>query len=291
MLPGPGTCEAHQQARTPTCTRVYIHPVSFQMSEYYTGCEVIWTTGTRTLLLCNQTTPTSSPSTTSETIQDSTANILATTAAPTTVDSTTYSPTTPAPAQRYTPTPSQYLRGYTTTPSSSYTSKSNVSTGRNKTDPLSSITKYPEYIYRINETETYPPTKMPPLEPNLIGVWVFLGMVVIGFVCMVGYRHMKNKRKEMKRRKSVNPKNRNSWVQSAKAQDVLLQMSTTKPEVLNLKQLKPPRPKRPPPTPAMARITIQEITQGNGMEKLKRIRREKLRQLRINKNSNVDNES
>lgn len=262
------------------------------MSKYYTGCEIIWATESHTLLLCNQTTTTNSPSPMSETTTSSTTHIPATTAAPSTVGATTYSPTTPAPNTMYSPSPSQYLRSYTPSPNSSYTLKSNGSAETNRTGPSTSTTAYPEYIYSVNKS-AYPPKSIPPLEPNLTGLWVFLGMLIFFMLAFVVRHKVRQARQEKKRRKSVNPKNRNSWVQSAQAQDILLQMkkSTTKPEVLNLKQLKPPRPKRPPPTPAMARITIKEITQGNGMEKLKRIRREKLRQMRINKNSNIDNES
>lgn len=253
------------------------------MSEHYTGCRVIWTTANHILLLCNQTTSTSTPLTTSETIQGSTTSILATTAAPTTGVSTTYYPTTPTPNQKYTPTPSQYLRGYTASPNSSYTLKSNGSAETNKTSPLTSTTNYPEYIYSINKTTTYVQNIVPLQSPNLIGIWVFISIIAILLLCMVLQSVVKNQQEERKRRMSVNPKNRNSWVETAKAQDVLLQM----------KQNKPPRP--PNVKDAKKRLaeitrrsldayaksegkrsmTIKELTTKKGLEKLKSMHREK----------------
>lgn len=208
--------------------------------EYYTkNCKTILTTGHHKLILCNETNPLSTTSNlppNSGTTTYTEPSILATTVGPTTVAPTTYSPTTqaPIPAGTHTPTPS--LRGYKTTTSSSYTTTTSVSVTKKKNNLESSTEPPTRYIYvktnltRQNDTEVVSSTL-----PDLTALWVCIGLLSAALIALVCKHYLCKKKKELKRRRSITPtnpppvnraqKNRNSWSQNTKAQDVLLHMN------------------------------------------------------------------
>ena len=307
--------------------------------EYYTNnCKVILTTGSHKLILCNESTATpttNNPSPIDETTTRTEPSIEATTKAPTTVGSTTYSPTTQLPDQVDEHTPTPYLRGHTTTTSSSYTTTTHESKVEKQKDLESSGESTVRYIYvKTNLTNREPSPQQIIGQPvDLTPLWICVGVLAAGLIALICKHYLCNKKRELKRRRSVTPdnppvmpdnpppvnrhmKNRNSWSQDAKAQDVLLHMNQIHErrvprehrksmEALR-KQIQSKRRKPPktidlshvvPPNVEDARKRLTEITmksidehakgEPGGMEKLKGVSklRSQVRKLQsINKN-------
>jgi len=289
--------------------------------EYYTNnCKVILTTGSHKLILCNESTATpttNNPSPIDETTTRTEPSIEATTKAPTTVGSTTYSPTTQVPDQVDEHTPTPYLRGHTTTTSSSYTTTTHESKVEKQKDLESSGESTVRYIYvKTNLTNREPsPQQIIGQPADLTPLWICVGVLAAGLIALICKHYLCNKKRELKRSRSVTPdnpppvnrhmKNRNSWSQDAKAQDVLLHMNQIHErrvpkehrksmEALR-KQIQSKRRKPPvvPPSVEDARKrlmkSIDEHAKGEpgGMEKLKGVSklRSQVRKLQsINKN-------
>jgi hypothetical protein len=293
--------------------------------EYHTNnCKVILTTGSHKLILCNEssaTPATNTPLPIGETTTHTERNIPVTSTEPTTVSPTTYSPTTLV--NTHTPTPS--LRGYKTTTSSSYKTTTSESKLKSPQDRESSEESVVRYIYVETNSTKEPYTNfIGSVPPDLTALWVCMGILAAAVITLVCKHYLCKKKNELKRRRSITPdnpppvnrhmKNRNSWSQNAKAQDVLLHMNQMHDKrgiprehrksmealrsQIQSKWRKPPAlPKVEPPPSADARkrlaaitirnldkqskapdkkvMTITELASPGGMDKLKAIRQEK----------------
>jgi hypothetical protein len=208
--------------------------------EYYTNnCKVILITGQHKLILCNQTSAqptTNNPLSIDETTTHTERNIPVTSTEPTTVAPTTYSPIvqTTTPVDTHTPTPS--LRGYKTTTSSSYKTTTGESKLKSPQDRESSKESVVRYIYvQTNSTNEPYKNEIESVPLDLTALWVCMGLMAAAVIALVCKHYLCKKKNELKRRRSITPtnpppvnrelKNRNSWSQNAKAQDVLLHMN------------------------------------------------------------------
>lgn len=155
---------------------------------------------------------------------DTTTNMPATTTATTTGAQYSHSPTTTTQVPVYTTTPSQNLRGYSPHP--------DVQSTTSTSELITTTLVYPETsTAAANKTELaliYTKQQKVETEESLTGLWVTLA--ALGFFAILTVAIMKNKRGKLRRQSSVIPevdrslKSQNSWVQSAKAQDILVQM-------------------------------------------------------------------
>lgn len=266
--------------------------------EYYTNnCKIILTTGKHKLILCNESaatpvtqTTTGNPLPIDETTTRTEPSIEATTTAPTTVGSTTYSQTKQIPDREDDHTPSPYLRGYTTTTSSSYTTTTSESKEESTERLESSKEPIVRYIYvKTNLTkQDEPPNAITSSEPNLTPLWVCIGLLAVLVIGLISKHYFCKKKRELKRRRSITPdkppvnrhmKNRNSWSQDAKAQDVLLHMNKmhtrripdehrNSMEALR-KQIQSKR-RRPPPVPTKT-IDLSQVVPPNVEDARKRL--------------------
>jgi hypothetical protein len=297
--------------------------------EYHTNnCKVILTTGSHKLILCNEssaTPATNTPLPIGETTTHTERNIPVTSTEPTTVSPTTYSPTVQSTTLVNTHTPTPSLRGYKTTTSSSYKTTTSESKLKSPQDRESSEESVVRYIYVETNSTKEPYTNfIGSVPPDLTALWVCMGILAAAVITLVCKHYLCKKKNELKRRRSITPdnpqpvnrhmKNRNSWSQNAKAQDVLLHMNQMHDKrgiprehrksmealrsQIQSKWRKPPAlPKVEPPPSADARkrlaaitirnldkqskapdkkvMTITELASPGGMDKLKAIRQEK----------------
>jgi hypothetical protein len=208
--------------------------------EYHTNnCKVILTTGSHKLILCNEssaTPATNTPLPIGETTTHTERNIPVTSTEPTTVSPTTYSPTVQSTTLVNTHTPTPYLRGYKTTTSSSYKTTTSESKLKSPQDRESSEESVVRYIYvETNSTKEPYTNEIGSVPPDLTALWVCMGILAAAVITLVCKHYLCKKKNELKRRRSITPdnpppvnrhmKNRNSWSQNAKAQDVLLHMN------------------------------------------------------------------
>lgn len=247
------------------------------------NCEVILKQGNRQILLCTDNVPQLKINKTNDTLTSTTTNIPVTSVAPTTVAPTTYWPTEQTTAQTYTQPPFSSLPNRTNSSNSSYTLMRNVSVSENITNLSTFNTTTPGYIYVSKNTTEFAQEEplsefnSEPIDHFEIILYTVIGLFVLGLLLTICI-HKKEKEKK-KRRRSVSPESPKR--KSTSANEVLVQMEQGHRQTLK-KQMLPIIPPRPPPPPEVALntlkrgMTIKELTQPGGMDKLKAIRQAKL---------------
>lgn len=156
---------------------------------------------------------------------DTTTDIPATTTATSTGAQYSHSPTTTTQVPVYTTTPSQNLRGYSPHPS--------VQSTTSTSELVTTTAVYPETSNKTDLSLIYTKPQKVETEESLTGLWITLG--ALGFFGILLVAGMKNKQGKLRRQSSVIPaedlppvdrslKSQNSWVQSAKARDIIVQM-------------------------------------------------------------------
>ena len=266
------------------------------------NCEVILKQGNKQILLCTDNVPEIKINKTNGTLTSTTTNIPATSVAPTTVAPTTYWPTEQTTTQSYTQPHSSSLSNRTSSLNSSYTLMTNVLVSENITNLSTFNTTTPGYIYvskNITNTTTpgyiyvsknttefaqeeyQPLSNSEPIDHFEIILYTVIGLFVLGLLLTICIH--KKEREKKKRRRSVSPDSPKR--KSTSANEVLIQMEQGHRETLK-KQMLPARPPRPPPPPEVAKkqadavlnrgMTIKELTQPGGMDKLKAIRKTKM---------------
>ena len=247
------------------------------------NCEVILKQGNRQILLCTDNVPQLKINKTNDTLTSTTTNIPVTSVAPTTVAPTTYWPTEQTTAQTYTQPPFSSLPNRTNSSNSSYTLMRNVSVSENIKNLSTFNTTTPGYIYVSKNTTEFAQEEplsefhSEPIDHFEIVLYTVIGLFVIGILITICI-HKKEKEKK-KRRRSVSPESPKR--KSTSANEVLVQMEQGHRQTLK-KQMLPIIPPRPPPPPEVALntlkrgMTIKELTQPGGMDKLKAIRQTKL---------------
>jgi len=249
----------------------------------YSGCKQFLTTERHIFLLCNRTEATQT--TTYSATTSTTTSRPATTTELTTHAATTHVQEKQESALTSTTTLPPMLRGSTTKASKGYNEAPDELGIQNRSSLGTFKETRTSYIYvSSNQTKAYARPE------ELTAVWIAFG-ILLAMIFVLTYKLFKPRRKEMKRRRSIQPssepekKNRNSWSkQPPQIINPLHRKRTTrgrrkipkehrKSMEAVRKQLNTPKPLTTgnpippvPPRPAQARMQINEI----GVSKLQR---------------------